>query len=124
MIIPSTVTVTMPYDMGSYKINIIKAIRELSSLGLKEAKDISELSGPQVVPVRISVYNAVSGSYIKDPAAYPEIVNRLRSFGVTVADNTHCNDILESVRRLAVEATLKNELNLARVLIGVLSDFS
>ena len=34
-----TVTLT---DIGSNKINVIKAVREVTSLGLKEAKDLVE----------------------------------------------------------------------------------
>ncbi len=40
-----TVTLT---DIGSHKINVIKAVREVTSLGLKEAKDLVE-SAPKAI---------------------------------------------------------------------------
>lgn len=40
-------------DMGANKINVIKAVREVTSLGLKEAKDLVE-SAPQTVKEGIS----------------------------------------------------------------------
>ena len=32
-------------DIGGNKINVIKAVREVTSLGLKEAKDLAEAGG-------------------------------------------------------------------------------
>jgi len=40
-------------DMGANKINVIKAVREVTSLGLKEAKDLVE-SAPHTVKEGIS----------------------------------------------------------------------
>lgn len=40
-------------DMGANKINVIKAVREVTSLGLKEAKDLVE-SAPKAVKEGIS----------------------------------------------------------------------
>ena len=40
-------------DMGANKINVIKAVREVTSLGLKEAKDLVE-GAPQTVKEGIS----------------------------------------------------------------------
>ena len=37
-----------PHDFGANKINVIKAVRELTSLGLKEAKDLVE-AAPKAV---------------------------------------------------------------------------
>jgi large subunit ribosomal protein L7/L12 len=44
-------------DAGSAKINVIKAVREVTSLGLKEAKDLVE-SAPQKVKEGISKADA------------------------------------------------------------------
>ena len=43
----------MLLDFGAKKINVIKAVREVTSLGLKEAKDLVE-SAPQAVKEGIS----------------------------------------------------------------------
>ncbi len=44
-------------EMGANKINVIKAVREVTSLGLKEAKDLVE-SAPQKVKEGISKADA------------------------------------------------------------------
>jgi len=46
-------------DMGANKINVIKAVREVTSLGLKEAKDLVE-SAPQAVKEGISKEEAAT----------------------------------------------------------------
>src|SRR6187200_3029638 len=51
-----TVTLT---DIGSNKINVIKAVREVTSLGLKEAKDLVE-SAPKPIKEGVSKDEAES----------------------------------------------------------------
>ncbi len=63
-------TVTLK-DMGANKINVIKAVRELTTLGLKEAKDLVE-SAPTAVREGVS----------KEEAA--TIKQKLESAGATV----------------------------------------
>ena len=46
-------------DMGANKINVIKAVREVTSLGLKEAKDLVE-GAPQTVKEGISKEESAS----------------------------------------------------------------
>lgn len=46
-------------DIGANKINVIKAVREVTPLGLKEAKDLVE-SAPQAVKEGISKEEAAS----------------------------------------------------------------
>ena len=57
--------------IGSKKINVIKAIRELTSLGLKEAKELVE-AAPKVVKEAVS----------KDEAE--EVKKKLEEAGATV----------------------------------------
>jgi len=52
---PSTVTVSIK-DAGAAKINVIKIIKELTGLGLKESKDIADKGG--VVKENISTTEA------------------------------------------------------------------
>ena len=59
-------------DFGSSKINVIKAVREVTSLGLREAKELVE-SAPTAVREGIS----------KDEAS--EIQKKLQEAGATVA---------------------------------------
>jgi large subunit ribosomal protein L7/L12 len=58
-------------DMGPNKINVIKAVREVTTLGLKEAKDLVE-SAPTNVKEGISKEDAETA------------VNKLREAGATV----------------------------------------
>ena len=58
-------------DMGANKINVIKAVRELTSLGLKESKDLVE-SAPKAVREGVN----------KDEAA--SIKQKLETAGATV----------------------------------------
>ncbi len=58
-------------DMGANKINVIKAVRELTSLGLKESKDLVE-SAPKAVKEGVN----------KDEAA--AIKQKLEAAGATV----------------------------------------
>jgi len=59
-------------DFGSSKINVIKAVREVTSLGLREAKELVE-SAPTAVREGIS----------KDEAS--EVQKKLQEAGATVA---------------------------------------
>lgn len=59
-------------DFGSSKINVIKAVREVTSLGLREAKELVE-SAPKAVREGIS----------KDEAS--EVQKKLQEAGATVA---------------------------------------
>ena len=52
---PSTVTVSIA-DAGAGKVGVIKAVKEITGLGLKEAKDIVDANG--VVKENISVAEA------------------------------------------------------------------
>ncbi len=58
-------------DFGAKKINVIKAVREVTSLGLKEAKDLVE-SAPKAIKEGIT----------KEEAA--EIVKKFEEQGATV----------------------------------------
>ena len=61
-------------EIGENKINVIKAVREITSLGLREAKELVE-SAPK--PIREGI--------AKDEAA--EIQKKLQDAGATVAVN-------------------------------------
>lgn len=52
---PSTVTVTL-VNAGAAKVNVIKVIKEITGLGLKESKDIADAGG--AVKENISVDEA------------------------------------------------------------------
>ena len=59
-------------EIGANKINVIKAVREVTSLGLREAKDLVE-----------SAPTSVKDAITKDEAA--EIQKKLEEAGATVA---------------------------------------
>jgi large subunit ribosomal protein L7/L12 len=60
-------------DMGANKINVIKAVREVTTLGLKEAKDLVE-SAPTNVKEGVSKEEAeVAVNKLKDAGATVEL---------------------------------------------------
>jgi len=60
-------------DMGANKINVIKAVREVTTLGLKEAKDLVE-SAPTNVKEGISKEDAeAAASKLRDAGATVEL---------------------------------------------------
>jgi len=58
-------------EVGAKKINVIKAVREVTSLGLKEAKDLVE-----------SAHKAIKEGITKEEAA--EIVKKFEAVGAAV----------------------------------------
>jgi hypothetical protein len=111
MALPAFITVEFPRDfnaVGGNKVTVIKALRWISYQGLKEAKDLSEMQGPQQVPVNL-----------RDP--YAPIVNEedyledqcriLRNNGCKVGPAVHV--ILQSLRDLAAEALKQGDDDLA-----------
>lgn len=112
MALPDTITVTFPNDYNNStgnKVTVIKAIRCLSYRGLKEAKDLSEMSGPQILPVRLT-----SGSgYIpgNEESYFEEQCRILRNNGCEVGASVHL--ILQSLRDLAADALKQGDDDLA-----------
>lgn len=86
------------------KVAVIKAIRTLTGLGLKEAKDVSEQPG-----VRQSFLIAMPGGV--NNALYEEQCRILRSEGVEVGGVVQ--KILQELRSLGSQALLQGEDELA-----------
>jgi hypothetical protein len=111
MALPAFITVEFPRDfnaVGGNKVTVIKALRWISYQGLKEAKDLSEMSGPQQVPVNLHA----SGGYIADAEDFLEEQCRiLRNNGCKVGESVHI--ILQSLRDLAAEALKQGDDDLA-----------
>lgn len=89
------------------RVEVIKAIRMLTGLGLKEAKDASERGGDQ--HFNISMHNFAAYS---NPDT--EIENQfriLRNNGISVGDSVQ--RLLQSLRELGAEALKQGEDDLA-----------
>ena len=115
--IPDTVSITIPngYPPNHSKIEVIKAIRSLSYMGLKEAKDLSESPGQHTLQV---VMNTVSSS----PAIeFENFCRILRNNGCLVGPSI--NRVIQSLRELGADALRLGEDELANeILQMVLSE--
>lgn len=124
--IPKKLEIVIPSGYTNNKVSAIKALRELTSLGLKEAKDLSEKSGRQVVDV--NPYNRVDfhGQHLSPDANYKAILADLESAGIQVCGEvaTAREELLEQVRMLASTSVLRSDFELAQELIRVLRAFS
>jgi len=80
------------------KVAVIKAIRMLTGLGLKEAKDASERSGSQT----FDLYPSNFSSYGNPDSMIEEQFRILRSENVQVGEPIH--KILQSLRELGSQA--------------------
>jgi hypothetical protein len=99
-------TVTFPYSYATFnKVAVIKTIREISYMGLKEAKDLSEMSGPQ----EIIIGNTLSDQRLDD------LCKILRDNGCIVGGRVH--NILKELRELGSQALLMGEDNLANEIL-------
>ena len=95
---------------GSYtnKVEVIKAIRSLTGLGLKEAKDSSEVCGtPQTFALQSSLFS----NYANPDAEIENQFRILRNNGVEIGGNIHA--LLDDLRKLAVQALQQGEDELA-----------
>lgn len=107
MAIPDTLHIVFPIDYyakhGYNKVEVIKALRELTGYGLKEAKDLSESIGPQTVTLNLvysSAYSSMAGTV---PDQYfLRLCQILRNNGCTVGSPVY--EILKELRTLATDA--------------------
>jgi len=93
------------------KVAVIKAIRMLTGVGLKEAKDISEASGDQGFVI-------ATGNFYSYSNTDQEIENQfriLRNAGVEVGGSAYA--ILQSLRDLGAEALKQGEDELANEIL-------
>lgn len=112
MTLPTFITVEFPQDfngVGGNKVTVIKTLRWISYRGLKEAKDLSEMSGPQQIRINLQT---PSGAYIADAESFLEEQCRiLRQNGCKVGESVHV--ILQSLRDLAADALKQGDDDLA-----------
>ena len=108
--IPETVVVFIPggYGPGQNKIEVIKTLRYLSYMGLKEAKDLSETVGQHTLPVNMRL-TVDAGHDFED---YCRI---LRNNGCEVGPSIH--KILQSLRDLGAEALRLGEDEIANEIL-------
>lgn len=94
------------------KVTVIKSIRTLTGLGLKEAKDASEVVGkPQTFDMSPSLFTA----YANPEVEIENHVRILRNDGVQVGEPVY--KILEDLRKLGAQALLQGEDELANEIL-------
>ncbi len=106
----SKFTITCPASFPN-KITVIKAIRTLTGLGLKEAKDASERTEPQTFDIHLPSFSSWS-----DPQrGIDEQFRILRNEGVEVGEPVW--KIIEELRQLGSQALLQGEDELANEIL-------
>jgi len=107
------VEITCPkeYPPPCNKVAVIKAIRELSGVGLKEAKDISEMNHLHLLELRRPA--AVDDEWFE--RQINEQCRILRQNGVTVDGTIHF--ILQELRDLASKALVQGDDELANEIL-------
>ena len=103
-------TITCPASIPN-KVAVIKAIRTLTGLGLKEAKDASERCGPQVYEIFPSSFT----SWADPQKGVEEQFRILRTEGVEVGEPVW--KIIEELRKLGSQALLQGEDDLANEIL-------
>ncbi len=112
MALPDNITVTFPLDYNHYnKIVVIKALRSISNMGLKEAKDLSESTGRNIIPVVAAGWwpGGNNEVYLEEQCRI------LRNSGCEVGQPIH--RILQSLRDLAAEALTQGEDEIANEIL-------
>ena len=103
-------TIACPTSIPN-KIEVIKAIRTLTGLGLKEAKDASERTGAQTFSIAPTIFNGHS-----NPSGFiDEQLRILSRNGVEIANPVFL--ILEELRKLGSQALLQGEDELANEIL-------
>jgi len=96
-----------PPGSMSDRISVIKSIRMLTGLGLKEAKDASERQGEQHFEINMGNFT----SYGHPDSEIENQFRILRNGGIEVGDSVH--HILQSLRDLGADALKQGEDELA-----------
>lgn len=121
--IPKQVTISIPQELNGAKVPIIKAIRAITGLGLKEAKDMSEQFGDHMIEVRCYAgHNYDMGREVSAEENFQHYVRSLVAAGVGVRGHTKNDRLFTELKALICNAVASDELDLARALIDVLQD--
>lgn len=118
-------TMTFPEANSGYnRVGVIKSVRALTGLGLKEAKELTEKAGAQLVQVRAAdTVNPYTNQPISAKFFLEETIAEMRRNGVIVCEAVRAGTLAE-VRKLASEALLRDELDMAVALIDIVRKFS
>lgn len=127
--IPKFITVTFPTQYsgvasGPNKVMVIKALRMLTGMGLKEAKDLSEKPGVQKIVVSVHDYEEyATGRLVTAQQAFENGIALLKGEGLGVIVDSQLNGTLEDVKRVVSEAVMRDQYDIASALIDVLKRF-
>ena len=107
----SKFVLTIHHQFGPNKVPAIKAIRYLTGMGLKEAKDASEIIGTRVYPTDMRHLSS-----FPDPSAEMENQFRLlRSYGAEVGEPVE--KLLQELREMGAQALQMGEDELANEIL-------
>lgn len=111
-------------NSGYNRVGVIKAVRQITGLGLKDAKDLTEKQGVQLVHIVVNdIVDHYTGHPIPEKRVLEDALAELRRNGVMVNEAARAGT-LEEVRKLASDALLRGELDLSVALIDILRRFN
>lgn len=117
-------TMTFPADRNYNRVGVIKSVRALTGLGLKEAKDLTEKEGAQLVLLRAAdTVNPYTNQPISAKMFLEDQIAEMRRNGVVVCEAVRAGTLAD-VRKLASDALMRDELDLAVALIDIVRKFS
>jgi hypothetical protein len=112
-----------PVNSGYNRIQVIKAVRQLTGLGLKEAKELTEMVGPQLVRVRVEDQTDWTGILHNAETVFKIGLDTFKDNGVRVDDASPVG-IMADLRKLAADAVMSSEFDLAQDLINIIRKYS
>jgi hypothetical protein len=116
--------IIFPDHQNYNRVGVIKAVRQLTGLGIKEAKDLTEKQGAQLVHFRVEdTRPSYYGGFAPAEKVLKDNLEVLRSNGVLVHEVSQVGTLAE-IRQLASDAVLRDEHDLAIALIEVIQRFS
>ena len=126
--VPKFITVEFPsvYDPHTTnKIGVIKAIRSLTGMGLKDAKDLSEKPGQHRVEVHPYVHTCpITGREHTLEESFNVYVGWLRNQGIKVVIDSKKEQVMVQLRELAADCLVRGEYDMTVDLINIIHRYS
>lgn len=125
--IPSYIVVTFPetpYESTTNKIEVIKAIRTIGGLGLKESKDMVEFPGKHTMAVNMALRD-YDGVLHNNERRFEEAVEVLRKYWVKVSiPGAPDSASIEALKAVACDALNRGEFDLVGDLLEVMRKYA
>ncbi len=109
------INIDTTHSLPGLKVTIIKAIRQLTGLGLKDSKDIADQLGEHRLELSPYYYDGVAITTEQARREMEQLFLTLRKSGVQVGSPVFI--ILDDLRKLGADALLQGEDELANEIL-------